>query len=275
MFFGKLSILLLGILLFHCSKSNENEDYYDDEDHNEFEDCEYEIDFKTYKKTAKLDLCDALKNPSSQSRIQLEVYSNHTEEKLRIRASTLSSKIAPTNQTLISLTTDIIEDFKYPASLLTIDNYQLISLPTLKSILSSLINVNLNLLSKNLKKTLIVTKGGHPQMLSCSGNIYPKQDLKILNIKSAFTKPISCNKEPQHDRFFTLQEKIYLNPANQKTFNLIAIHQDDSKKISRTTWYTCNNPIACKIGLQDKQILDKTVNYALKILQKGRANKKN
>ncbi len=272
---GKLlSILVLVILIFGYSKSNEGEDDYDDEDHNEFEDCEYEIDFKTYKKTAKLDLCDALKTPSLQSRIQLEIYSNHTEEKLRLRASTLSSKIAPTNQSLISLITDVIEDFKYPTSLLTIDNYQFISLSTLKSILSSLINVDFNLFSKNLKKTLIVAKGGHQQMLSCLGTAYPKQDLKVFNITPVFTKAISCNKEPQHDRFFTLQEKLYLNPANQKTFNLNNIHQDDPKKISRSTWYTCNNPTACQTGLQNKKLLDKTIHYALKFLQKARVDKK-
>ncbi len=70
------------------------------------------------------------------------------------------------------------------------------------------------------------------------------------------------NKEQQHNRFFTLQEKIYLNPIHQKTFNLFDIHQDDPKKIVRSTWYTCNNPTACQNGLQEKKFLDKTVNYS-------------
>ena len=111
-------------------------------------------------------------------------------------------------------------------------------------------------------------------LFSCSGTFYPKQDIKTLNITPSFTKAISCNKEPQQDRFFTLQEVMYLNPSEEKKFNLVDIHQEDQKKVSRTTWYTCNNPAACKNGLQDKKSLDKTVNYALKYLQKGRGTKK-
>ncbi len=135
--------MLVVLLLFNSSQSNESEEDYD-EDQNEFEDCEYEIDFKTYKKTPKVDLCDALKTPLSQSRIQLQIYSNHTDEKIHIRASSLPSKNLPTNQSLLSLTTDIIEDFKHSASLLIIDNYQLLSLATFQSFLSSVINVDLN-----------------------------------------------------------------------------------------------------------------------------------
>lgn len=275
MFSGKLCLVVCVVLLFAYSKSNESEeDYPEDEDNNEFEDCEYEVDFKTYKQKQKVDLCEALKNPPPKSRIRLQIYANHTDEKLHLRASTLSSKSGSTNESLLSLTTDIIDDFKNPTSLLTIDDSQLISLSTLQSILSSLINVNLKLLSKNLKKTLIVVKGGHKQILSCSGTLYPKQDLKALNIKASFPKAITCNKEPQQDRFFTLQEKTYLNSVNQKTFNLVDIHQDNQKKIVRSAWYTCNNPAACKIGLQDKKLLDKTVNYVLKVLQKSRTAKK-
>jgi hypothetical protein len=95
----------------------------------------------------------------------------------------------------------------------------LISLATLQSILSSLINVDLNLLSKNLKKTLILSKGGHKQWLSCSGNVYPKEDIKILNIASTFPKPIACTKEAQHDQLFTLQEKLFIDQAHQKNFS--------------------------------------------------------
>jgi len=270
----KLRIVLFVSILFSLTRSAEVEEDYDYGDNQSLEDCEYEIDFKTFKKTKKLELCPTLVNPSLQSHIQLHIYANHTQEKLHLRASSSSLTHSNINKSLISLTTDIIEDLKYPTSLLTIDDFQILSLPTLQSILLSLINIDLNLLSKNLKKTLIVAKGGHKQLLSCSGNFYPKQDLKILNITSTFTKPITCTKEIQHDQFFTLQEKLFLNKAQQKDFHLVDIHQDDQKKVSRTSWYTCNNPTACNIGIQNKQMLDKTVNYVLKYLQKGRTEKK-
>jgi len=152
--------------------------------------------------------------------------------------------------------------------------YQLISLSTLQSIVLSLINTDLNLLGKNLKKILSISKDGYKQILSCSGNVYPTQDIKILNITSEFTKPITCTKESQSDQFFTLREQIYLYQVNQNKFNLLDIHQNDQNKINRTTWYTCNNPKACNNGLQNKNMLDKTVNYALKILQKSPTEKK-
>lgn len=270
MLYGKWRIVLVLLVLFcfeNC-RSTEIEDY--DEEENEFDECGYEINFKTYKKSNQLDLCDALKSPSDKSSIRLEIYSNHTDEKVHIRGS----KSLSSNRSLLTLTTDFIEDFKYPISILTIDNYQLISMKTLQTILSSLINADLNLLGKNLKKTLIVAKGGHKQMLSCSGTFYPKQDLKVLNIQSNMSKGITCNKEPQQDRFFTLEEKIFLNPANQNSFNLVDIHQDDPKKIVRTSWFTCNNPKSCSNGLLDKPSLDKTVNYALKVLRTNRMAKK-
>jgi hypothetical protein len=147
---AKLSILLFIIILFRYSKSNDSEvDYDDDEDDSEFEDCAYVIDFKTYKKTPKLDLCDALKSPSIKSRIKLQIYSNYTEGKLHLHPVLISSLNPHINKSLITLTTDIVENFKYSISLLTIDDYQLISLSTLQSILLSLINVDLNLLGKN------------------------------------------------------------------------------------------------------------------------------
>ena len=156
---AKLSILFLVIfLLFRYSKTDDSDEDYDiGEDANEYEDCEYEVDFKVYKKSPKLDLCNALKTPSPSSHIQLQVYANHTNEKIQLRAS---SRKSHSNKSLISLTTDITEDFKHPTSLLTIDNYQLLSLTTVQSILSSIINIDLKLLSKNLKKTLILLKGG-------------------------------------------------------------------------------------------------------------------
>lgn len=266
MFFGKWRfVILLVVLWVENSRLSEFEDY--DQEENEFDDCGYETNFKTFKKSNQLDLCDALKSPSSKSSIRLEIYSNHTDEKVHIRGLTS----LPSNQSLLTLTTDFIEDFKYPISILTIDNYQLISLKTVQSILSSLINIDLNLLSKNLKKTLILPKGGHKQMLSCSGTFYPKQN---LNIQSNMSKGITCNKEPQQDRFFTMEEKIYLNPVNQNSFNLVDIHQDDPKKIVRTSWFTCNHPKSCQLGLLNKQFLDKTVNYALKVLRTNRMSKK-
>jgi hypothetical protein len=272
---NKLKILfLLAVVLFISTKSNDDEEDYDYGDNTLLDDCIYEIDFKTYTKTKKLSLCHALSNVSSKSRIQLQVYANHTEQKLRIRgiASTLTNPNI--KKSLISLTTDVIEDFKYPTSLLTIDDYQLLSLSLLESISSSLINADLNLLGKNLKKTLIVAKGGHKQLLACSGNFYPKQDIKALNITPLFTKPITCTKEPPKDRFFALQERIYLDQTNQKNFHLVDIHQDDQKKISRSSQYTCNNPASCTTGVQNKKMLDKTVNYVIKFLQKARAEKK-
>ena len=271
MFSNKLRLLLLLIIIFiRYTKSDDvgGEDYFDDAEHSEFEDCEYEIDFKTYKRLQKLELCDVLKSPSSQSAIQLNMYVNHTEDKIHLRASSLPSTSTNLNRSLITLTTDLIDDFTNPASLLKIDNYQLISFSTLQSMLLSLINVDLKLLGKNLKKTLILSKGGQKTMLSCSGTVYPKQDLKMLNITPAFTKAITCIKEPQQDRFFTLQEKIYLYRDNEKSFKMNDIHRDDQKKISRTTWYICNNPTACVNGVQNIKVLDKTVNYVLKFLQK-------
>jgi hypothetical protein len=273
----KLKILLLTLVvlfsLFISCKCNDGVDDYDD-DAAEFEDCQYEIDFKTFKKTRNVSLCNSLSNPSLKSRIQLQIYTNHTEEKIRIRALSLSTTTSNLNKSLIGLTTDIIEDFKYPTSLLTIDDFQLIGLAPLQSILLSLINIDLNLLSKNIKKTLIVAKGGHKQLLSCSGNLYPKQDIKTLKITPDLIKPIACTKEPQPDRFFTLQEKIYLPQANKNTFRLVDIHQNDPKKVTRTSWYTCNNPASCTNGVQKKPMLDKTVNYVLKYLQKGRTETK-
>lgn len=268
----KLSTLFFVILLlFSYLKANEtDEEDYDEDDHEELEDCEYEIDFKTYKKAKKLNLCDSLKTLSLQSRIQIQIYSNHTEEKAHLRATTTVLKNSNQNKSLIILTTDLLENFQYGISLLVIEDYQLLNLSILESIVSSLINVDINLLNKNMKKTLFIAKGGHKQILSCSGNFYPKQDLKILNITTNFNKTITCTKDTQKDRFFTLKEKIYY----QKNFKLVDIHQDDPKKISRTVWYTCNNPKACTIGVQTKTTLDKTVNYVVKYLQKGRTEKK-
>ncbi|CAM2719668.1 unnamed protein product [Rotaria socialis] len=274
----KIAILFISLILFDITKSiNIDEDYDDDNDDiQELEDCQSEIDFKTLKKTRTNQLCETLEKPSLKSRIQLKIFTNHTEEKIHIRVLSSLNNLNE-NKSLIELTTDIIEDFKYPTSLLSIDNYQLISLKTFRTILLSLISVDFNLLSKNLKKTLSIEKGQakeKQQLLSCYGNIYPKQDSKLLNIKSAFVKPITCTKEPQNDKFFTLQEKSYLHQSNEKNFRLVQIHQDDPKKISRTTWYTCLNPKSCSIGLQNKSMLDKTVNYVLKFLEKSRTDKK-
>ncbi|CAF1353407.1 unnamed protein product [Rotaria sordida] len=249
-------------------------DYDDDYDENEeLEDCQYDIDFKTFKKSEKLQLCDSLEKPSLKSRIQLKVYINHSEEIIHIRALSFSLTNNSLNKSLIQLTTDIIEDFKYPTSLLFIDQFQFIYLSTLKSILLSLINVNFNLLKNNLKKSLIISKGGHKQLLFCEGNFYPKQNIQLLNIRSDITKPITCNKQAQHDRFFTLQEKLYLNKEDQNKFRLYYIHQDNENKINRISWYTCNNPKSCTYGIQNKSMLDKTVNYVLKFLEKSRTEK--
>ncbi|CAF1128677.1 unnamed protein product [Adineta steineri] len=269
----KLKIFFSFLILFQLSESTHVEEDYDYGDNEALEECPYEIDFKTYKKSGKLDLCSTLVTPSLKTRLQLHVYANHTEERIHIRAVSSSLTNSNLNKSLLTLTTDIIEDLKYATSLLIIDDYQLLSLAKLQSIVTSLINIDLNLLSKNLKKILILAKGGHKDILSCSGNIYPKQDAKKLNITSTFIKPIACTKEKQQDKFFTLQEKIYLDQNNQKTFQLVDIHQDDQNKISRTTWYTCNNPASCSIGVQNKKMLDKTVNYVLKSLQKGRTKK--
>ncbi|CAM4843990.1 unnamed protein product [Rotaria magnacalcarata] len=274
----KITILFISLILFNITKSiNIDEDYDDDNDDiQELEDCQSEIDFKTLKKIGTNQLCETLEKPSLKSRIQLKIFTNHTEEKIHIRVLSSLNNLNE-NKSLVELTTDIIDDFKYPTSLLSIDNYQLISLKTFRTMLLSLISVDFNLLSKNLKKTLLIEKGQakeKQQLLSCYGNIYPKQDSKLLNIKSAFAKPITCTKEPQNDKFFTLQEKIYLHQSNEKNFRLVQIHQDDPKKISRTTWYTCSNPKSCSNGLQNKSMLDKTVNYVLKFLEKSRTDKK-
>ena len=272
---GRTLVLCWVVLfsLFTHSRSDDSDiDYLDDD---EFEDCHYEVEFKTFKKTPKLSLCSTLESPLPKTRIQLQIYANYTEEKVRLRALSLSHTSGSTlNKTLIGLTIDIIEDFKYPTSLLTIDDYQLIGPSVLQSLVASLVNTDLNLLSRNLKKTLIVDKGGHKQLLSCTGNMYPKQDVKALNISTESNKPLTCSKEPSSDRFFTLQEKIYLLPANQKTFRLSEIHKDDPKKVARTSWYTCNNPAACTAGVQKKPLIDKTVNFALKFLQKPAPGKK-
>ena len=52
-------------------------------------DCTYAVDFKTYKKTKKLDLCDKLLNLSPKTRIQVQIYTNYTEEKIRLRPITI------------------------------------------------------------------------------------------------------------------------------------------------------------------------------------------
>ncbi|CAF3644438.1 unnamed protein product [Rotaria sp. Silwood1] len=263
MYSNKLNIALVLLLLllsifFKITKSDDSDDDYtdddDDDDNNEeLEDCRQDIDIKTFKKTGQLKLCDSLEKASLKSRIKLKIFTNHSEQIIHIRALSLSPSSLKTNilnKSLIELTTDIIEDFKYPTSLLFIDNFQFISFSTLKSILLSLINVDFNLLGKNLKKTLFIPKGGHKQILSCSGNYYPKQNIQLLNIKPAFTKEIICNKEPQHDKFFTLQEKLYVNRSDEKNFRLVQIHQDDQNKISRTSWYTCNNQKSCNLVYQ-------------------------
>lgn len=270
------SLLLLILLNITVSK-NIDEDYDDDnDDYEELEDCQHEIDFKVLKKQLNYNLCETLEKPSIKSRIQLKIFVNHTEEKVHIRVLSSEFELNKSNEnkSLIELTTDIIEDLKYPTSLLSIDNYQLISYSTLKSILLSLINIDLNLLSRNLKKTLLIEKGQNKQLLSCYGNYYPKQDMNVLNIKSTFTKPIICTKEPQNDKFFTLQEKFYLKKSDEKNFRLAQMHQDDSKKISRTTWFTCSNTKSCSVGIQNKSMLDKTVNYVVKFLEKNRTEKK-
>ncbi|CAF1385961.1 unnamed protein product [Adineta ricciae] len=259
----KIVLAVCVLILFASTYSSDVEEDYDYGDTEALEDCQYEIDFKTYKKTSKLDLCSSLTNPTANSRIQLHVYANYTEEKIHIRALSSSLTNSPVKKSLVSLTTDITEDFTCPASILTIDDYQWISLPTLKSILTSLINADLNLLGKNLKKTLIVAKGGHKDLLNCAGNFYAKQDEKVLNITLTFTKPITCTKEKPQDRFFTYQEKTYLNQADEKKFRLADLHQDDPKKISRTAWYTCNNPKSCSLGVQKKANLDKTATLCL------------
>ena len=265
-------VVLVGLFAQARSADNEDIDYLDED---EFDDCHYEIDFKTFKKTPKLSLCSTLETPLLKTRIQLQIYANYTEERVRLRALALSHTSGSTlNKTLLGVTIDITEDFKYATSLLTIDDYQLIGPSVLQSLVASLINTDLNLLSKNLKKILILAKGGDKQLLSCTGNMYPKQDVKALNISTETNKPITCTKEPRSDRFFTLQESIYLLPANKKTFRLAEIHQDDPKKVARTTWYTCNNPAACTAGIQKKPMLDKTINYALKSLQKPAGGKK-
>ena len=268
----------LGLALFLClfaySRSDDSELDYDDDD-GDLEDCHYDTDFKTFKKTPKLALCSSLENSSLNTPVQLQIYVNHTEEKIRLRALSLSSTPrSSTTKSLVALTTDITDDYKYPTSLLVIDDFQTIGSFNLRSVILSLINANLTLLSRNVKKTLIVAKGGHKKLLSCSGTLYPKQDLKALNITPDFTKAITCSKEPQSDRFFTLQEKMYLSQSPKTPFRLVDIHQDDSTKVSRTSWYTCNNPVACTSGPQNKDMLDKTANYALKFLQKARTEKK-
>jgi hypothetical protein len=278
-FFGiiamKVPLVLCSLLiLFSFARSAELEEDYDYGDNEALEDCQYEIDFKTYKKTSKLELCSTLANPTLKSRLQLHVLANHTEEKLRLRAISSSLTSSRVNRSLISLTTDITEDFQHASSILIIDDFQWVTVPVLQSIVSSLINADLNLLARNLKKTLIVAKGGHKELLSCSGNFYPKQDTKALNITATFTKPITCTKEKQQDRFFTFQEKIFLDQANQKNFRLMDIHQNDAKKISRTAWYTCNNRASCTVGVQKKATLDKTANYVQKYLLKARTEKK-
>ena len=167
-----------------CTDEALDYDYGDDED---MEDCHVEIDIKTFKKTPKLVLCDSLQNPSLTSRIQLQIFSNHTEDKVRLRALSLSPS-PNANKSLIALTTDIIDDFTHPTSLLTIDDYQLIGPSNVAKLIQSLIKSNLSLLSRNLKKTLILPKGDEKSFFSCNGNYYPNQDTKLLNISSDFPK---------------------------------------------------------------------------------------
>jgi len=57
---AKLIILLFVIILFCYSKSNDSEVDY--EDNSEFEDCEYVIDFKIYKKNSKTWFMWCIKN---------------------------------------------------------------------------------------------------------------------------------------------------------------------------------------------------------------------
>jgi hypothetical protein len=268
-----VAFLILYLCLITRTKANDDETDYDDGDDGDLEDCHFEIDFKTLKKTSKLILCSSLENPSLDSSTELHIYVNHTEEKLRLRASA-SSMMSNSNRSLVSLTTDIIDDFKYPTSLLIIDNFRILGTSALRDTLLSLINVDLNLLGKNLKKILILPKGDGKTMFSCNGNFYPKQDVKKLNITSTFTKPMACSKEPQQDRFFTMQEKFYLVQAGKTKFRLADIHQDDATKVSRAIWYICNNPASCTNGLQNKIMLDKTINYTLKFLQKRGIQKK-
>ena len=266
--------LTLLLCLFTYARSDDSELDYDDDD-GDLEDCHYDTDFKTLKKTPKLALCSSLENSSLNTPVQLQIYVNHTDEKIRLRALSLSSTPrSSATRSLVALTTDITDDYKYPTSLLIIDDFHTIDSANLRSIILSLIKANLTLLSRNVKKTLIAAQGGHKKLLSCRGTLYPKQDLKALNITLDFTKAITCSKEPQSDRFFTLQEKMYLSPSPKATFRLVDIHQDDPTKISRTSWYTCNNPVACTSGAQNKDMLDKTVHYALKFLQKARTEKK-
>jgi hypothetical protein len=61
---------------------------------------------KLILKQKNLDICNALMSPSLQSQIQLQIYSNHTEEKIRLRTSSISSKTSNQNKSLIKLTID-------------------------------------------------------------------------------------------------------------------------------------------------------------------------
>lgn len=269
--------LIAYLLIFFClwmrSTCQDDSMDYDYGDEQDIEDCHSEIEIKTFKKTPKLTLCDSLQNPSAKSRVQLQIFTNHSEGKARFRAVSIA-KPSTLNKSLVALTTDILDDFTHATSLLTIDDYQLIGPSILVKLVQGLINRNLNLLSRNMKKTLILPKADPSSLLSCKGNFYPKQDTNALNITSDFTEAIKCTKEPQNDRFFTLQEKLYLLPANKNTFRLADLHADDPKKVSRASWYTCNNPTVCTHGIQQKVLLDKTVLYAMKFLQKPPVAKK-
>ena len=246
---------------------------YDYGDEQDIDDCHSQVEIKTFQKTPKLTLCDSLQNPLPNSRVQLQVFSNHTEGKIHLRAVSIATP-STLKKSLIALTTDVVDDFTHATSLLTIDDYQLFGPSNLPKLVQSLVSPNLALLGRNLKKTLILPKGDVNASLSCKGNFYPKQDAKALNITADFTEAITCTKEPQSDRFFTLQEKMYLLPANKDTFRLAELHQDDPKKISRSCWYVWENPTVCSKGVQKKVTLDKTVTYAMKFLQKARGEKK-
>ncbi|CAF3466400.1 unnamed protein product, partial [Rotaria sp. Silwood2] len=114
----------------------------DDDQYEELENCRHDIDIKTFKKTNEIKLCNSLEKASNKSRIQLKIFTNHSEQIIHIRALSQLLTNNTINKSLIQLTTDIIEDFKQPISLLFIDNYQFISFTTFKSILLSLINVD-------------------------------------------------------------------------------------------------------------------------------------
>jgi len=265
--------LLIFVCLWMRSTCQDDSLDYDYGDEQDIEDCHVQVDVKTFKKTPTLVLCDSLQNPSAKSRVQLQVFSNHTEGKIHLRAVSIATP-STINKSLIALTTDIVDDFTHATNVLIIDDYQLFGPTNLPKLIQSLVSPDLSLLGRNLKKTLILPKADANASLSCKGNFYPQQDTKTLNITSDFTQAITCTKEHQDDRFFTLQEKMYLLPANKKTFRLAELHQDDPKKISRSCWYICNNPTVCSKGVQKKVVLDKTVTYVTKFLQKARAEKK-